>query len=314
MHVYTQVHTKIVQCLAACQASTCSSQDLRSPHQLHSVHTVSIQCLSKTYNEPSPSIHSTKIEYSLVTQDMPTTEHVIQLITGHTGCRGLWWERQAQQGDKQGANAPTSPSFLTANRALKPALITKQPHWFLEVLSNKSYNSNKEKPEIFLTLRGESATNGHRRQTVVASYSEVHTGCNVPSCLNCGWPTSKLCPNTKRQGDSVSGSAKLISSLRCKALGSGFVCWHEATGLGAHGGRSSVCNARRRTVNWLICCCTQPCEPSLTSGKSYDPRQRITHVRKTWTSEYWSFKHAINGVTDANIFYIASGMSCLFYF
>lgn len=70
---------------------TCSSQDPLPPHQLHSMHSVSIQCFSKTHKEPPPpaSIQRTKIEYSLVTQDMPTTEHVIQVITGHAGCRGL---------------------------------------------------------------------------------------------------------------------------------------------------------------------------------------------------------------------------------
>lgn len=60
----------------------------------------------KDTQRDSPPIHSTEIEYSLVTLDMPTTEHVIQLITGQAGCKGLWWERQAQRGEEQGVCAP----------------------------------------------------------------------------------------------------------------------------------------------------------------------------------------------------------------
>lgn len=105
---YTSTHKcaqKYSGVSAACQTSTCSSQDMLLPHQLHSVHTVSIHCVSKTHKEPSPSIHGTKIEYSLVTRDMPTTEHVILLITGRAGCRGLWWERRAGRGEERGGSA-----------------------------------------------------------------------------------------------------------------------------------------------------------------------------------------------------------------
>ena len=33
--------------------------------------------------------------------------------------------------------------------------------------------------------------------------------------------------------------------------------------------------------NRLIHRCTQPREPSLTSGQSHDPRRSITHIKKT---------------------------------
>ena len=57
-------------------------------------------------------------------------------------------------------------------------------------------------------------------------------------------------------------------------------------GGGARGGRREgklYCEAgrRRRTANRLIHRCTQPREPSLTSGQSHDPRRSITHIKKT---------------------------------
>lgn len=95
-----------------------------------------------------------------------------------------------------------------------------------------------------------------------------------------------------------------------------YVCWQEGTRFGLvwftwrQWGESCECEAERgtRTAHWLIHHRTRPREPSLTSGQSHDPRQSITHIKKTWTSEHWSFKHAINGATGANIFCTASGM------
>lgn len=212
------MHTNIAQCFTACQASTCSSQDSLSPHQLHSVHTVSIQCLSKTHKEPCiPCIHRAKIECSLRTQDMPTTEHVIQLITGHAGCRGLWWERQAQWGENGGPHTDIS-IFLITNRAVKPALITKCGG-FLKYVLELNWNS-------VYTLGATELQAPAHHYLHDGEHSEVNSGLSSNSpplpLQNCGWPTSKLCPIRERQGDSVSGSATLIPPLQCTTLGSGF--------------------------------------------------------------------------------------------
>lgn len=105
------------------------------------------------------------------------------------------------------------------------------------------------------------------------------------------------------------------------ALGSGFVSWQEGTRFGvvhveAERGSfvSSTGRGRRRMANRLIRHCTRPREPSLTSGQSHDLRQSITHIKKTWTSEHWSLRHAINGATGANIFCTASEMAFFFFF
>ena len=120
------MHTNTLQCLSACQASTCSSQDSLSPHQLHSVHTVSIQCLSKTHKEPSPPFTAQK---NLIQPPNTRPAHHRACNTSH------YWARRVQRavmgetstaGGEQGAPlTPTSPFFLTTSGALKPALITK---------------------------------------------------------------------------------------------------------------------------------------------------------------------------------------------
>lgn len=84
------VHTNTAASFSACQAS-------HVPLRTRSLLISSTPCTPfqssasqrLTKSPPPASIQCTKIEYSLVTQDKPTTEHVIQVITGHAGCRGL---------------------------------------------------------------------------------------------------------------------------------------------------------------------------------------------------------------------------------
>lgn len=70
--------------------------------------------------------------------------------------------------------------------------------------------------------------------------------------------------------------------------------------FGAQGARKDKesANPALNTDSWTF----------LTSGQPHDPRQSIRHIKKTWTSGQWSFKHAINGATGANSFCHSSRM------
>lgn len=113
------------------------------------------------------------------------------------------------------------------------------------------------------------------------STREAQPGRRFPSRLPNGKrPRSKLCPNTKRREDSLSGSDALILSLQDSGLRLCVSTPGHRVLVGSVW-RLGRLRLQHREKNQLIHSSTWPPEPSLTSGKSREAKWSISGVKQT---------------------------------